>query len=109
MPSARVREAGVSEESSTKCAFTTAPCLPKRYKPPMFGRQALEAERDRRFEPKPVSRTGCFPQARGHKMTDGFLWIDAEDFSDYGGWQLDTQFVHLMGSAYSSRQASALR
>ena len=30
----------------------------------------------------------------------GFLWIDAEDFEDYGGWCLDTQFVHLMGSAY---------
>jgi len=31
---------------------------------------------------------------------DGTLWIDAEDFADYGGWLLDTQFVHLMGSAY---------
>ncbi len=68
-----------------------------------FGRQALEAERDRRFEPKPV---GVEPvafrkPARDIKMIeDGFLWIDAEDFSDYGGWQLDTQFVHLMGSAY---------
>jgi len=31
---------------------------------------------------------------------EGFLWIDAEDFEDYGGWLLDTQFVHLMGSAY---------
>lgn len=30
----------------------------------------------------------------------GFLWIDAEDFADYGGWKLDTQFVHLMGSGY---------
>ncbi len=30
----------------------------------------------------------------------GFIWIDAEDFADYGGWTLDTQFVHLMGSAY---------
>lgn len=33
-------------------------------------------------------------------LQDGFLWIDAEDFSDYGGWLLDTQFVHLMGSGY---------
>ena len=33
-------------------------------------------------------------------VQDGFLWIDAEDFADYGGWQLDTQFVHLVGSAY---------
>jgi hypothetical protein len=30
----------------------------------------------------------------------GFLWIDAEDFTDYGGWLLDTQFVYTMGSAY---------
>jgi len=30
----------------------------------------------------------------------GFLYIDAEDFSDYGGWRMDTQFVHLMGSPY---------
>ena len=30
----------------------------------------------------------------------GFLWIDAEDFADYGGWHLDTQFVHLVGSGY---------
>ncbi len=34
------------------------------------------------------------------EVVDGFLWIDAEDFSDYGGWTLDTQFVHLMGSGY---------
>ena len=33
-------------------------------------------------------------------VKDGFLWIDAEDFADYGGWWLDTQFTHLMGSAY---------
>ena len=33
-------------------------------------------------------------------LQDGFLWIDAEDFSEYGGWLLDTQFVHLMGSGY---------
>lgn len=31
---------------------------------------------------------------------DGFLWIEAEDFDDYGEWRLDTQFVHKMGSAY---------
>ncbi len=30
----------------------------------------------------------------------GHIWIDAEDFKDYGGWLLDTQFVHLMGSGY---------
>lgn len=31
---------------------------------------------------------------------DGFLWVEAEDFADYGEWRLDTQFVHKMGSAY---------
>ena len=30
----------------------------------------------------------------------GFLWIEAEAFSDYGGWEIDTQFIHTMGSAY---------
>ncbi|WP_136063818.1 FAD-dependent oxidoreductase [Pontiella sulfatireligans] len=30
----------------------------------------------------------------------GFLWIDAEDFDDYGGWWMDTQFVPQMGSPY---------
>jgi hypothetical protein len=33
-------------------------------------------------------------------VKDGFVWLDAEDFLQYGGWTLDTQFVHLMGSAY---------
>ena len=28
------------------------------------------------------------------------LWIEAEDFSKRGGWVIDTQFVHKMGSAY---------
>ena len=31
---------------------------------------------------------------------DGFLYVDAEDFDEYGGWRMDTQFVHLMGSAF---------
>ena len=31
---------------------------------------------------------------------DGFYYIDAEDFDDYGGWQVDNQFVHIMGSPY---------
>ena len=30
----------------------------------------------------------------------GFLWLEAESFSDYGAWRLDTQFTHKMGSAY---------
>jgi len=33
-------------------------------------------------------------------LVDGFLWVEAEDFADYGDWRLDTQFVQQMGSAY---------
>ena len=40
------------------------------------------------------------PARKATMVQDGFLWIDAEDFADYGGWRLDTQFVHLMGSGY---------
>ena len=29
-----------------------------------------------------------------------FHWIETENFDQYGGWVLDTQYVHLMGSAY---------
>ena len=28
------------------------------------------------------------------------IWIDTIDFENKGGWQVDTQFVHLMGSGY---------
>ena len=28
------------------------------------------------------------------------IWIDAFDFASRGGWKMDTQFVHLMGSGY---------
>jgi len=30
----------------------------------------------------------------------GLLLVEAEHFSDYGEWRLDTQFTHKMGSAY---------
>ncbi|WP_136078427.1 FAD-dependent oxidoreductase [Pontiella desulfatans] len=33
-------------------------------------------------------------------MVPGTLWIDAEDFDEYGGWWMDTQFVPQMGSPY---------
>jgi len=33
-------------------------------------------------------------------VVEGFYYIDAEDFDHYGGWQMDNQFVHLMGSPY---------
>ena len=28
------------------------------------------------------------------------VWIDAREFTDYGGWLEDTQFVYLMGLPY---------
>ena len=28
------------------------------------------------------------------------IWVEAEDFADKGAWRVDTQFTHLMGSAY---------
>ena len=28
------------------------------------------------------------------------IWIDAHNFAEKGGWQLDTQFMHLVGSSY---------
>lgn len=28
------------------------------------------------------------------------IWIDAIDFDHIGGWKLDTQYIHLMGSSY---------
>lgn len=40
------------------------------------------------------------PARKVEMLQDGFLWIDAEDFADYGGWKMDTQFVQFMGSAY---------
>ena len=40
------------------------------------------------------------PPREVREVTPGFLWIDAEDFADYGGWWIDTQFVAFMGSAY---------
>lgn len=40
------------------------------------------------------------PARRIEMVRDGFLWIEAEDFATYGGWMLESQFVHLMGSAY---------
>ena len=40
------------------------------------------------------------PAAECREAVKGFLWLEAEAFSDYGGWEIDTQFVHKMGSAY---------
>ena len=40
------------------------------------------------------------PAAQVREHVPGFLWLEAEAFADYGGWSLDTQFTHKMGSAY---------
>ncbi len=40
------------------------------------------------------------PERQTRMLVDGFLWIDAEDFANYGGWRFETQFVHNMGSPY---------
>jgi hypothetical protein len=67
------------------------------------GLAAAAAQRGTAFEPCwignefPLLRK---PARKATMLQDGFLWIDAEDFADYGGWRLDTQFVHLMGSGY---------
>ena len=34
------------------------------------------------------------------EIVPGFLMLEAEEFADYGGWRLDTQFTHRMGSGY---------
>lgn len=69
--------------------------------------RAGEASQKRDADKVVAQRTvgGEFPvlrkPARDVRMeADGFLWIEAEDFADYGGWLMDTQFTHLMGSAY---------
>ena len=40
------------------------------------------------------------PAQSAVERVPGFLWLEAESFKDYGGWSLDTQFTHKMGSAY---------
>jgi hypothetical protein len=40
------------------------------------------------------------PPRKIEEEVNGFLWADAADFQDYGGWALDTQFVGFMGSSY---------
>jgi hypothetical protein len=67
------------------------------------GRDSLLAQQDVVIEPQPVGGEPAVfrkPERAITMVEDGFIWIDAEDFADYGGWLLDTQFVHLMGSAY---------
>ena len=39
-------------------------------------------------------------KVKPEELEPGIVWIDAEDFDDYGGWWMDTQFVPQMGSPY---------
>ena len=41
------------------------------------------------------------------EVVSGFLWADAADFQDYGGWALDTQHVGFMGSSYLIAQGTS--
>ncbi|MGC9319202.1 MAG: FAD-dependent oxidoreductase, partial [Armatimonadota bacterium] len=68
-----------------------------------LGRESLLARADETMEPAPVGerRPTLRPPTREIRMVEaGFIWIETEDFDDYGGWQLDNEFVHLMGSPY---------
>ena len=40
------------------------------------------------------------PRTAVSEHVPGVYWIEAENFADYGGWVLDTQFAHKMGSGY---------
>lgn len=40
------------------------------------------------------------PQTAVREFVKGVYWVEAENFADYGGWLLDTQFAHKMGSGY---------
>ena len=40
------------------------------------------------------------PQTAVREFKQGIYWVEAENFANYGGWLLDTQFAHKMGSAY---------
>ncbi|MDF7824683.1 FAD-dependent oxidoreductase [Pontiellaceae bacterium B12227] len=55
------------------------------------------ARRDNRF-------TDFYEKLHKRSSTEtqvpGVYWIDTEDFQDYGGWWMDTQFVPQMGSPY---------
>ena len=40
------------------------------------------------------------PRTEVREHVSGVYWIEAENFVRYGGWLLDTQFAHKMGSGY---------
>jgi hypothetical protein len=40
------------------------------------------------------------PPAAGDAASGAQVLVEAEGFTDYGGWSLDTQFINIMGSSY---------
>jgi hypothetical protein len=42
----------------------------------------------------------CVAPAAGSERTQPLLWLEAEQFSDLGGWVVDQQFMDQMGSPY---------
>ncbi len=67
------------------------------------GLQTLAAEKDKPVATRQITYEFPVlkkPPRKVEMLQDGFLWIDAEDFADYGQWKLDTQFVQFLGSAY---------
>jgi len=67
------------------------------------GIQAMTEQANLTVEPRKLGRSNAEfrkPLRPVGMVKPGFVWIDAEDFASYGGWTLDTQFVHLMGSGY---------
>ena len=66
----------------------------------LAGSVAAEAEDARPFAAYREFGPFRAPAEPVREAVPGFLWIEAEAFADYGGWSLDTQFTHKMGSAY---------
>ena len=56
-----------------------------------LGASGFDVDHPWRLEAPRKAVTECVP---------GVYWIEAENFADYGGWVLDTQFAHKMGSGY---------
>lgn len=68
-------------------------------------KQIAEAHEAGRFEAaRQDARHAMFfhkgAKREAKEVVPGYIWVDAEDFDDYGGWWLETQFVPQMGSPY---------
>lgn len=91
---------GVIDEVRILSRALTPDELRERYQ---SGLAALAKEGDLTVTPQVIGKAPVpfrKPPREIAMVRDGFVWVDAEDFRDYGGWTLDTQFVHLMGSGY---------